>query len=102
MPRSGFVYQPRASAHEILSTVYAIEKRTKLIGAKSRASDPIDGTKLALLLTEAKLHTVFEVGSDALTNTDDGHPSAAIHNQFQLCHRPKIAEPLSRPRLSEA
>ena len=59
MPRSGSVYQLRASAYEILSTVYAIEKRTKLIGAKSRASDPIDGTKLALLLTEAKLRNVF-------------------------------------------
>ena len=59
MPRSGSVYQLRASAQEILSTVYAIEKRTKLIGAMSRASDLIDGTKLALLLTEAKLRNVF-------------------------------------------
>src|SRR6266550_3421664 len=59
MPRSGSVYQLRAFAHQILSTVYAIDKRTKLIVGRSRAGDAIDGTKLALLLTEAKLRTVF-------------------------------------------
>lgn len=59
MPRLGFVYQLRASAYEILSTVYAIELRTKLIGGRSGAGDPIDGTMLALFLTEAKLRNAF-------------------------------------------
>jgi len=59
MPGSGSVYQLRAFAQSIPSTVYATEKRTKLIGAMSCASDPVDGTKLALLLTEAKLRNVF-------------------------------------------
>ena len=102
MPRSGLVYQLRASAQKILSTVYAIERRTKLIGGMLRAGDPFDGTKLALLLSEAKLRNCF-ISQRRLTKTGDGHSrTAPIHNQFQLRHRARVAELLPQPRLSEA
>jgi len=73
-------------------------KWTKLIGGISRAIDLIGGTKLALLLPEVKLRTVFQFAA----TLNELLMASQVQPQFQLRHRPKVAESLPQPRLSQA
>jgi hypothetical protein len=85
----GSVYQQKASALRIPSTVYAIEKWIKHIRGGSRASDLIGGTMLALLLPEVKLRTVFRFAAtlNELLMASGSPPQSKINSSSAIARR---------------